>query len=138
MTSLIKSRVVLDTNIFISGSAFGGNSGRILELFRNDQIQVVVSPQIELEVISHLPKFTFERTTIFDLKSLLERKAIRITPTKKVRLCRDPKDNKFLEACLESNANFLITGDKDLLVLKNFKQTKILNPKDFLKIVKKS
>lgn len=54
-------------------------------------------------------------------------------PEQKFDLCRDPRDNKFLDLAFSSNATFLITGDQDLLILKRFHETEILSPSDFLK-----
>ncbi len=53
-------------------------------------------------------------------------------PTEKVRVCRDARDDIFLELALAAQADFLITGDLDLLALNPFHQTTILTPADFL------
>lgn len=50
-----------------------------------------------------------------------------------VDLCRDPDDNHLLALCKDGKADMLITGDKDLLVLKRFGKTRILAPADFIK-----
>lgn len=50
----------------------------------------------------------------------------------RVQRCRDPKDDKFLELALNGHANYIITGDKDLLVLHPFRDTEILTAKDFI------
>lgn len=52
--------------------------------------------------------------------------------TSEVTVCRDPKDNKFLSLALDSNADFLVTGDKDLLEVGKFFKTEIITPRDFL------
>lgn len=49
-----------------------------------------------------------------------------------ITICRDPKDNKLLELAVSGNANFLVTGDKDLLVLNPFRGIEIIVPRDFL------
>jgi putative PIN family toxin of toxin-antitoxin system len=56
---------------------------------------------------------------------------IKVTTT--VTICRDPKDNKFLELALEVNAACIVTGDKDLLVLNPFENIPIVTPADFLR-----
>ncbi len=132
MSLLTKPKVVIDTNVFISGAVFGGNPGRILKLIEDDKIQVVVSPPIELEILIKMAKFSVSKEVVSSLKALLEQRAILVVPVKKVTVCRDPKDNMFLEASLESGADILITGDKDLLEMKEFKGTKILTPAEFL------
>lgn len=56
-------------------------------------------------------------------------------PIQKITLSRDIDDNKFLELAKETKANYLVTGDEDLLILKIFEKTKILKPSEFLKEV---
>ena len=57
---------------------------------------------------------------------------ITIKPTETITDCRDPKDNKFLELAVASNAPFIITGDDDLLVLNPYRDINILKSGDFL------
>ena len=63
-----------------------------------------------------------------------EKKAQLIQVSVSINLCRDPKDNKFLELAQESAAACIITGDKDLLVLNPFKNIPIFTAADFLKV----
>lgn len=140
MTSSTRSekahlRVVLDTNIIVSALIYKGLPARVLELFENNQIEITISPEIELEVFTVLARFSVDKITVSSLQSLLEQKAIRVVPTTKVTVCRDPKDNMLLGACGKSRADFLVTGDRDLLTLKIFKSTKIVTPKEFLKLL---
>ena len=56
-----------------------------------------------------------------------------VSPRKRLKLCRDAKDNMVLECCLEAKADFLITGDRDLLDLTDIPlNLKILTPKEYL------
>jgi putative PIN family toxin of toxin-antitoxin system len=66
--------------------------------------------------------------------STFERKSQLIQVSIKVEICRDPKDNKFLELAVEAGAACIITWDKDLLVLNPFEAIPILTPADFLKV----
>jgi putative PIN family toxin of toxin-antitoxin system len=66
-----------------------------------------------------------------ELFSLLDSYAIVVSPSQKVNVCRDGKDNFLLEVALEGEADYLVTGDEDLLVLDPFHNTKIVKPKDF-------
>lgn len=62
-------------------------------------------------------------------------KAKIVNPVQKFHICRDPCDNMLLECCLASGADFLITGDKDLLEMENLPfKVKILTPKKFLEV----
>lgn len=65
----------------------------------------------------------------------LQAGAIKIIPSRKVNICRDKKDNQVLDLCVVGKADYLVTGDKDLLVLKKFKKTKIVSPREFIESV---
>ena len=135
MTLLIKYRVVLDTNVFISGLLYGGNCEKILELFEKDRIKLLISPKTHAELLIKLKEFNLADEFIEKHNILIQAKAIKILPKKKVKLSRDPKDNMFLELCLAGNGDYLISGDRDLIDLKSFKNTQIITPKEFLDIV---
>ena len=66
--------------------------------------------------------------------SAFERKSQLITISSEISICRDPKDNKFLDLAIDSGAACIITGDKDLLVLNPFEGIPILTAADFLKV----
>lgn len=131
-----KPKVVIDTNTFISAIFWGGNPLKVINLWRlEEKYDLVVSPEILAEIISKLKyKFRLPKSLLREWKDLLESKAVLTIPQVKIKLCRDPKDNMLLEAATESRASYLITGDRDLLVLKTFKKAKILKPAQFLKL----
>jgi predicted nucleic acid-binding protein len=55
-----------------------------------------------------------------------------VIPTRTITICRDPKDNKFIEAALEGNADWIVTGDAELLDLESFENISMLRPAEFL------
>jgi putative PIN family toxin of toxin-antitoxin system len=127
-------KVVIDTNIWISyllGSLLQGMDGKIL----SKEIKVVVSDEMlkEISEVSSRPKFKniFTAKRIKELFSLLDSYAIVVSPSQKVNVCRDGKDNFLLEVALEGEADYLVTGDEDLLVINTFQSTKIIRPKEF-------
>jgi hypothetical protein len=127
-------KVVIDTNIWVSyllGSLLQGIDEKIL----SKEIKVVVSDEMlkEISEVSSRPKFKniFTAKRIKELFSLLDSYAIVVSPSQKVNVCRDGKDNCLLEVALEGEADYLVTGDEDLLVLDPFHNTKIVKPKDF-------
>ncbi len=132
MISQPRCKVVVDTNVFISGILFGGNPEKVLEQIRNQIILLCISPSIAVEIITKIKKFTQDDLVLKSLQSTITKNVLLVKPAKKVNICRDPKDNMYLEAVWESQADYLITGDKDLLTLKAFKKTKIVTPKEFL------
>jgi putative PIN family toxin of toxin-antitoxin system len=132
-------KVVIDTNIWIS-YLIGGFLQRIDEKILSKEIKAVVSDEMlkELSEVLSRPRFRniFTAERIKELFSLLDSYAIVVSPSQKVSACRDEKDNFLLEVALEGEADYLITGDEDLLVLNPFHNTKIVRPKDFEEVLK--
>jgi len=132
-------KVVIDTNIWIS-YLLGGFLQRIDEKIVSKEIKAVVSDEMlkELSEVLSRPRFRniFTAERIKELFSLLDSYAIVVSPSQKVSACRDEKDNFLLEVALEGEADYLVTGDEDLLVLNLFHNTKIVRPKDFEEILK--
>lgn len=137
MTSSIRHKVVLDTNVFISGAIYGGNADKILDLITNNKLDLLISQEIFDELFSKLNDFSVSHTVIRKLEKVFLQHATMLTPNIKIDICRDPKDNMFLELAWEGRADYLITGDKDLLTLKSFKGTLIVTPKEFLDVDRK-
>ncbi|MBI4999689.1 putative toxin-antitoxin system toxin component, PIN family [Candidatus Gottesmanbacteria bacterium] len=125
-------KVVIDTNIWISAIFWGGKPRQAIETWINNKVSLIVSPPLHqefFEAISQKAK-VLNLAPNFALKwfKIIDQGAILVHPKSK-------KDNLLLEACLEGNADYLVTGDKDLLVLKTFKTTRILAPAQFLKLI---
>ncbi len=131
-------RVVLDANIFVSFFLTKSpTTSKIFNFWEKKKIIVLISIEIKAEVfkVFQYPKIKkFLKPQNFQaLKYLFNEEVLLIYPQKRISLCKDPKDNIYLECCLEGKANYLITGDKKhLLSLKKFKQTKIVSPKEFI------
>lgn len=132
----IKRRIVIDTNILISAS-FTRRS------VLHDAVETVLlhhllltSPETyaELEHTLLLPKFnrfvSLEKRQRFLLTFLFAARMIDVHTT--ITVCRDPKDNKFLELAVDGKADSIITGDKDLLALHPFGGIAIFTPRSFL------
>lgn len=79
------------------------------------------------------PKFAkkISPQDINDLKTAISDEAVFVAVTTSIQKSRDPNDNFILDLCIDGNADFLITGDADLLVLNPLGETTILTPKDF-------
>lgn len=85
----------------------------------------------EVFLRSKFDKYIFRETRLEILKDF-KQLAIFIKISETITDCRDPKDNKFLELAVSSNASCIITGDKDLLILHPFRGIPILNAVDFI------
>jgi putative PIN family toxin of toxin-antitoxin system len=130
-------RVVLDTNILVSSLFFTGALSRFVELWRKGKIIPVISKETfeELTRVLQYPKFSLlkdEINSVIELEILPYFEIIEVVkPVKNV--CRDPGDDKFISCALAAYADFIVSGDKDLCELRQYKTVKIINPSDFLK-----
>jgi putative PIN family toxin of toxin-antitoxin system len=131
-------RVVIDTNIWISfliGKSLAGLSKAII----SSQILVLFSDDLFCELIEVLnrPKFKkyFSESAIKDLVTLLYEKVELIDVTSHFDDCRDTKDNFLLDLAVSGHANYLVTGDADLLILNPFHSVKIISYQDFQYII---
>jgi uncharacterized protein len=129
-------RFVFDTNVLISAFLFSQSKPR-QALVKATVIGVIVlssSVLSELEEVLYRPKFdrylTKERRQEF-LENLTENAQF-IDVTEQINECRDPKDNKYLELALSSQAECIVTGDDDLLVLNPWRGIEILTVQEFL------
>lgn len=130
-----KIKVVIDTNVFISAFAFGGNALEIIRLFLKGDIEVYVSPFIVEEVTRILrEKFLWEEAKIEKILELIRSKANEVYPKVKVSIIKSKDDdNRILECALESKVDYLISGDKrHILPLKEFKGIRIISVSEFL------
>ncbi|OCR02722.1 putative toxin-antitoxin system toxin component, PIN family [Oscillatoriales cyanobacterium USR001] len=131
-----EARFVIDTNILVSALLFSNSKPR-QALDKAQDIGIILLSNdtfLELETVLLRPKFdryiTLEKRTEF-LENLAET-TLFIEPDESINDCRDPKDNKYLELAVSGEANCIITGDEDLLVLNPFRGISILTVQLFL------
>ena len=139
MSSSSKPKIILDTNAFISAYLFSGMENQILNLVEEEKLILYFSNDLANEVIYKL-NTKFKAEIISEIFVLFVNEfGIYFQPKTKLELCRDPKDNFLLDLCLESQADFLITRDKDLLELNSNSLfvTKVLKPEEFLPLLRK-
>lgn len=130
-------KVVIDTNVFISGFLFGGNPRKIIEAWINKKYIFCLSPQLKAEIINKLQnKFSLSNQALQTIEETLDVNTDKYIPKKKFSICKDPQDNFLLELSHEAAADYLVSGDKLVLELRRYKKTKIISPKDFLKLLK--
>jgi len=128
-------RIVLDTNVFISGIFFTGPPYQILKAWRDGRVQLLVSPSIldEYRRIGAELALQFRNVDLRAFLDLLTVQAeIVLAPTLQPVIRDDPSDDKFLEAAVAGNASYIISGDKHLLTLSEFQGIQILKPRDFV------
>ena len=130
--SLIRWLVVVDTNVFVSAFIWGGQPGIVVKKWLKGKFILLLSPFLLSEIILVLARFGFSQRDLQKIRHILEDNSLKNFPKKEVKLCRDKKDNQILDHCLAGKADFLVTGNKDLLTIKRFHQTQILTPREFL------
>jgi putative PIN family toxin of toxin-antitoxin system len=132
-------KIVIDTNIYISAIFWGGKPREVVDLGRSGQVSIFNSLEIEEEILRAL-KTKFRLSDEESVQILLDFS----TFTNLVKIHRrltviddDPDDNKFIECAVSSMSSFIVSGDRHLLSLKNYKGIKILKAAEFLSIVSK-
>jgi uncharacterized protein len=128
-------RVVLDTNVFVS-SFFGGNPRKIIDLWTRGRITLCVSRAILDEYIEVLRRMDLEKEPEFGelLNFLAQGTNILFTartPTLHI-VKSDPSDDKFIECAVALKAEYIVTGDKALVAVKNYAGIHILTPRQAL------
>ena len=133
-----KPRVVIDTNVFISGLNFAGKPSDILELLIKGNIEVFISPFILSEIERILKeRFEWSEGNIHRVLNRIKRQTILVHPKLKVTVIKEnDDDNRILECAIEGKVQYLVSGDrKHLLPLKEHQGTKVISPSDFLKLL---
>ena len=134
---MILPRVVVDTNIFLSAFTFGGKPEILFEMARADRIQFVVSTAILAELASILKsKFGWDDEDIRQALRVIGRHAELVKPGIRRRVLEDEADNRVLECAFEGRAEWIISGDRHLLSLREFRKIPIVRVSDFLSIIK--
>jgi putative PIN family toxin of toxin-antitoxin system len=110
----------------------------VLRALRDGRFTAIYTTDILVLIIDVLgralfrAKYHIEPDDITALINLISLRGELVAPTRKVILCRDPKDDKFLEAALTTQTDCIVSGDADFLDLNPFEQISILRPAEFL------
>lgn len=128
-------KIVLDTNVFISGIFFSGPPAQILKLWKDQKFQIVISR----EILREYQRVAQELSTKFsavDIGPIIELFTIygKIVETEgiSVTVCEDPDDNMFLECAIASNSKIIVSGDKHLLKVSGYQGINVVKPRDFV------
>lgn len=129
-------RIIIDTNLWIS-ILIGRRLGSLLDILDSPDIGIISSPELKAEVAEVLSRKKFAKYfTTDDIQGIISwlnanSEEYSLVPPYPER-CRDPKDDYLLELARQSKADFLLTGDDDLLVLKQVGKCQIVSVRDFL------
>jgi len=131
-------KVVLDTNVLVSGLLFTGETSKAVRLWQDRKIIPVISRETfeELRTVLEYPKFGLNRQEIRDIIEF------EILPYFKVidvvhkiqNVCRDPEDDKFIACAISAEADYLVSGNRDLCGMKRYKNIRILTIAEFMSL----
>jgi putative PIN family toxin of toxin-antitoxin system len=128
-------RIVLDTNVFISGIFFSGPPHRILQGWRDGRIQLVLTPEI-IEEYQRVAAVIHEKFPAVDLTRLLDMVVVEAEMCQAEPLFEavsaDPDDDKFIACALSSGSKLIVSGDKHLLDVNGYRGIEILKPRPFV------
>lgn len=133
---LLRPKVVLDTNILISALAlFSESADQIIELARRGEIELYISKPILIEFKRVLTvKFRYSEHEANERLASIIRVATLVNPSERFSAIQnDESDNRILECAFAAKANFIVSGDKHLKTLREFKSIKILPPSEFIR-----
>ncbi len=120
-------RVVFDTNTFVSAFGYGGTPDEAYRLAIRRKITLLTSPAIMQETTRILKnKLDWETERIEDVLKQIARVSEIVRPKKTLQIIEDCPDNRILECAVEGKANFIVSGDKHLLALKEFQKIPIV------------
>jgi len=127
--------VILDTNLWIS-FLISKDYSFLDNYVLKEKVKLIFSEELFSEFISiaERPKFKnyFSNSDVDKLIQTIDKYGILIKVTSEIKLCRDIKDNFLLNLAIDSDADFLVTGDKDLLEIKNIRKTKIITIRELM------
>ena len=129
-------RAVLDTNVILSALLFGGSTGGLVKAWQTGRFHLLLSRALLEEILRVLayPKF---HLTEGEIRGLLEEEFIPFSETVTIRRqpavqLRDPDDLAVVACALTGRAQYLVTGDADLLSLGRIRQVDVIRPADFI------
>ncbi len=132
-------RAVIDTNIFISYLI--GKKLKALDVVLKEKKAVLIMSRLQLEELENVVKRekfkkVFSTSKVRELLANIDSIAEIVEVTSHVTICRDAKDNYLLAMAKDGEANYMVSGDDDLLALKIFGETKIIPFTEFIAIIK--
>ena len=128
-------RIVLDTNVFISGVFFAGPPLQILRAWRDGKVKLILSLEI-LEEYQRVGRILAKKFPGVDLDPILDLLAVGAelisAPDLPEPLCEDPEDDKFLACALAGKSRHIVSGDRHLLKISGCRGVTILSPRAFV------
>ena len=128
-------KIVLDTNVFVSGVFFSGPPHQILQAWRGGKVQLVMSPEI-LDEYVRVGEELGEQFPAVDLSPVLELVTLNaemVSPGESPEsICEDPDDDKFFLCAISARCKIIVSGDKHVLVKSGYGGVQVLKPREFI------
>ncbi len=135
MKIILDLKVVMDTNVFVSGVFFSGPPYRILNAWQSGKFELAVSQEI-LDEYRRVGEVLAEEHPTIDLNPILnfviEHAKVYQSVKLKEPVCEDPDDDKFIACALASGCGVIISGDKHLLKVSGYQGIEVLKPREFI------
>lgn len=128
-------RIVLDTNVVISGVFFSGPPYQILKSWRDEKLQLVISDEIfdEYQRVAEILSIQFPGIDLGPILDLIAIKSELVSPPPLFeRVCDDPDDDKFLACALTGKVKLIVSGDKHLLKVSGYHGIKVIRANKFV------
>jgi putative PIN family toxin of toxin-antitoxin system len=128
------TRVVLDTNVLVSGLGWSGPPAAIIDAVTAGELTLLSSPALitELRRVLGYPKLAKVFAHPNAIANLVETASVQVLTSTQLQLVDDDSDNRVLEAALDGGADYIVSGDDDLLKLGSFRDIPIVTPAAFL------
>lgn len=128
-------RIIVDTNVFVSGIFFGGVPGRILDAWRDARVRLVLSAEI-LEEYQRVGQELATQYPGVDLQPFLGLLTVEAefveAPDLPEAVSADPDDDKFLACALAAGVDVVVSGDGDLFDQSGWRGVRVLRPRQFV------
>jgi putative PIN family toxin of toxin-antitoxin system len=130
----VTPRVVLDSNVIVSGLGWSGPPAKILDAALDGRLVLITSPPLlaELRRVLRYPKLAKVIDRAEQLADLIEASSVVVLPTRVLAVVDDESDNRVLEAAVEGNVDYIVSGDDDLLGLGSFRSIPVMKPGEFV------
>ena len=128
-------KIILDTNVFISGIFFSGPPYQILDAWRDGKVDIVLSEEIfaEYQRVAKELSRQFKEVDISTFLDLITVNAIWVvTPQLPFNVSADPDDDKFLSCALAGKTKIIVSGDKHLLAVSGYRRIEVVKPSSFI------
>lgn len=128
-------RIILDTNVLVSGLFFPGIPLKILKSIKQGKYRIIVSQEIVDEYKRTIDKLAARFANVIDANAQLELIILSsdiCQPQKLIEpVCADPDDDKFIACAIASKTKIVVSGDKELLNVSGYKGIEVLTPRQF-------